>query len=85
MKIPDFLSRDDYLQNPIMRRFLKEHGLKFVENRVDYINAIKEYAEQGEKQEQETTEWILNAVKEGSKEICYKKYMVLRNGIEILL
>lgn len=73
MKIPDFLSRDDYLQNPIMRRFLKEHGLKFVENRVDYINAIKEYAEQGEKQEQETTEWILNAVKEGSKEICYKK------------
>ena len=73
MKIPDFLSRDDYLQNPIMRRFLKEHGLKFVENRVDYINAIKEYAEQGEKQEQETTEWILNVVKEGSKEICYKK------------
>ena len=73
MKIPDFLSRDDYLQNPIMRRFLKEHGLKFVENRADYINAIKEYAEQGEKQEQETTEWILNAVKEGSKEICYKK------------
>lgn len=41
MKIPDFLSRDDYLQNPIMRRFLKEHDLKFVENRADYINAIK--------------------------------------------
>ena len=22
MKIPDFMNRDDYLQNPIMRRFL---------------------------------------------------------------
>lgn len=72
MKIPDFLSRDDYLQNPIMRRFLKEHDLKFVENRADYINAIKKYSEQSDEQEQETVEWILKVVKEGSKEICYK-------------
>ena len=27
MNIPDFLNRDDYLQNPIMRRFLKKHNL----------------------------------------------------------
>ena len=44
MKIPDFMNKDDYLQNPIMRRFLKEHGLEFVDNRADYINAIEEYA-----------------------------------------
>ena len=44
MRIPDFMNRDDYLQNPIMRRFLKEHGLEFVENRVDYLKAIEEYA-----------------------------------------
>lgn len=41
MKIPDFMNRDDYLQNPIMRRFLKNHDLDFVENRADYITAIE--------------------------------------------
>ena len=41
MKIPDFMNRDDYLQNPIMRRFLKNHDLDFVENRADYITAMK--------------------------------------------
>ena len=25
MRIPEFLNRDDYLQNPILRRFLKDH------------------------------------------------------------
>ena len=41
MRIPDFMNRDDYLQNPIMRRFLKEHGLEFVENRADYLKLLK--------------------------------------------
>lgn len=73
MNIPDFLNRDDYLQNPIMRRFLKKHNLNFVVNRIDYINAIKEYSERGIEEERETIKWILKVVKEGSKEICYKK------------
>ena len=33
IKIPLFMDADDYLQNPIMRRFLREHKLDFVENR----------------------------------------------------
>ena len=73
MKIPDFMDKDDYLQNPIMRRFLKEHGLKFVENRADYIKAIERYAEQNDQTKKETRDWLLKVVKEGSKEICYRK------------
>ena len=44
MKIPEFFGRDNYLQNPIMRRFLKDHKIKFVENRADYIKSIEEFA-----------------------------------------
>ena len=73
MKIPNFLNKDDYLQNPIMRRFLKTHNIDFVENRADYINAIEEFASQNEQNEIITTNWLLKVVKEGSKEICYRK------------
>lgn len=43
MRIPEFLNRDDYLQNPILRRFLKDHRISFVENRADYIREIEAY------------------------------------------
>jgi len=73
MGIPSFLDRDDYLQNPIMRRFLKERKMEFVENRADYIKAIEEFAAQSEENKRETRDWLLKIVKEGSKEICYRK------------
>lgn len=73
MEIPSFLDRDDYLQNPIMRRFLKEHNLDFVENRADYIKAIAEYATQSDATKRETSDWLLKVAKEGSKDICYRK------------
>lgn len=73
MKIPDFMNRDDYLQNPIMRRFLKNHDLDFVENRADYITAIEAYAGKSNETKRETRDWILKVVKEGSKDICYRK------------
>ena len=73
MRIPEFLNRDDYLQNPILRRFLKEHQLKFVDTRADYINAIESYSERNMETAREVDEWLLHVAKEGSKEICYKK------------
>lgn len=73
MQIPNYLDRDNYLQNPIMRRFLKERGLNFVENRADYIIAIENYANANKKQEKETIDWLLKIVREGSKEFCYRK------------
>ena len=53
--------------------FLKEHNLEFVENRADYIKAIEEYAAQNDETKRETRDWLLKVVKEGSKEICYRK------------
>lgn len=73
MKIPDFLSKDDYLQNSIMKRFLKEKGLKSVESRADYIKTLEEYANRSKENEEEIQNWILQIVREGTKEICYKK------------
>lgn len=73
MKIPVYLDRDNYLQNPIMRRFLKEKRLEFVENRADYIKALEEYSDVNAVQENEIKEWLLKIVKEGSKEFCYRK------------
>lgn len=78
MKIPKFLDRDNYLQNPIIRRFLKEHKIELVNNRADYINAIEEYAGQNDETKREVRDWILKIVKEGSKELCYRKV----HGIE---
>jgi|GEM_PF-1242061 len=73
MRIPSFLDRDDYLQNPIMRRFLKDHKLELVVNRADYIKSIEAFAAQNMGNEKETEDWLLKIAKEGSKEICYKK------------
>ena len=71
--IPSFLDKDNYLQNPIMRRFLKSHRIDFVENRADYIKASEDYANKDENNESETRKWLLKIAKEGSKEICYRK------------
>ena len=73
MEIPAFLDRDDYLQNPIMRKFLKNRGLKFQTTRADYINAIKQYADTDEKCEKDVRQWLLKVAKEGSKDFCYKR------------
>lgn len=67
------MDKDDYLQNPIMRRFLKKHNLEFVENRADYKKAIEDFSNLNEENAKEVQEWLLKILKEGSKEICYKK------------
>ncbi|MBR2936905.1 MAG: hypothetical protein IKB80_00195 [Oscillospiraceae bacterium] len=79
MSIPTFLDRDDYLQNPVMRRFLKNHKIDLVENRADYINAIEAYASQNEGCKEETDNWLLKVAKEGSKEICFRKIYNIEN------
>lgn len=73
MQIPAYLNRDDYLQNPIMRRFLKDKKIEFVETRADYIKAIEDYANSDIHKEAEVKEWLFNIAKEGSKDFCYRK------------
>ena len=69
MKIPSFLDRDNYLQNPIMRRFLKANKLEMVNTRADYIAAIERFSDESEENEEIVRNWLLKIVKEGSKEL----------------
>lgn len=73
MSIPAFLDRDDYLQNPVMRRFLKKHKIELANSRADYIKAIEEYSSQSDSSKAEVEAFLLTVAKEGSKEICFRK------------
>lgn len=73
MSIPAFLDRDDYLQNPVMRRFLKKNKLGLANSRADYIKAIENFASQSDSSKSETESFLLTVAKEGSKEICFRK------------
>ncbi len=58
MKIPSFLDRDNYLQNPIMRRFLKANKLEMVNTRADYIAAIERFSDESEENEEIVRNWL---------------------------
>lgn len=73
MRIPHFMDQDDYLQNPLLKRFLREHNIGHNENRADYLKAIEEYANENNEHEKEVKSWLLGIAKEGSKDICYRK------------
>lgn len=81
MKIPSFLDKDNYLQNPVMRRFLKQHNLKFVETRSEYIDKLEEFSNVNEDNEAILKNWLLKVIKEGSKEMCYKKLYNIKKEI----
>ena len=81
MRIPLFLDKDNYLQNPIMRRFLKQNNIKFVETRSEYIDKLEEFSNIKEENETMLKNWLLKIIKEGSKEICYKKLYHINNTI----
>ncbi len=84
-KIPNYLDKDNYLQNPILKRFCKEHGLKTTENRADLIREITDFANVCDENKEDTISWLVPKLKEGSKEYCYKKIYsmnpVLKNPI----
>lgn len=73
LTIPHFMDQDDYLQNPVMKHFLRQHGQNVIENRADLIHAIEEFANSSPANEAETREWLLVVAKEGSKDFCYVK------------
>ena len=79
-EIPKFLGDDEYLQNPMMRRFLKDRGLELVETKADYIKAIEEYANRNVANGREVKQWLTKTIKEGSKDFCYRK---LKSGEDI--
>lgn len=75
MIIPDFLGRDDYLQNPIMKQFLKNNGVSLtgISIKSELIDAIKNFADINEENKNITINFLKKVAKEGSKEFVYKK------------
>ncbi|MFR0842733.1 MAG: hypothetical protein ACLSH0_16840 [Mediterraneibacter faecis] len=67
MNIPHFIDRDDYLQNPVMRKFLKSNNISLVENRADYIHALEEYSNEDDEKAQKVESFLLKVIKEGTK------------------
>ena len=73
LEIPYYLQEDDYLQIPIIKRFMKENNIQSQETKTDYINAITEFANKNDENEQLVEKWLIKVAKEGTKEMCYRK------------
>lgn len=73
MEIHSTFRSDDYLQIPILKHFCYNHQLRTNENKADLIHAISAYANQSKQQFKETLIWLDNVLKEGNKELYYKK------------
>lgn len=73
LRIPYFLQEDDYLQNPIIKRFLKENNIQSSETKADFINAITQFANASSENEAKVENWLIKVAKEGTKEMCYRK------------
>lgn len=73
VKISNYLLEDDYIQVPIMKRFIRDNNICALDTRADGIKAIEEFANKNKNNEDLVNNWINRIVKEGSKEICYHK------------
>lgn len=73
LKIPYYLQEDDYLQIPMLKRFMKENDIQSADTKADYINAITEFANKSSDNEKMVEKWLIKVAKEGTKEMCYRK------------
>ena len=73
MTIPSFFDTEEYLQIPIMRKFLSDHDLKLDGNKSDLISKIEQYASENPQNTKEVEEWLMKIIREGTKEICYRR------------
>ena len=67
--IPDYMSKEEYLQIPMLRTFCKEHELKTTENKPELLRRICDFANKTEVNEAKVVEWFSPKLKEGSKEL----------------
>lgn len=82
MHISNLLTKDEYLINPMMTRFLSEHKLKPAGfTKADYVKAIEDYANDNAQNELEVKNWVKKCSKEGSKEFIFKK--IHNYGVDI--
>lgn len=46
--IPYYMSKDEYLQNPMLKTFCKEYNLKTTENKPELLKSICDFANKNE-------------------------------------
>lgn len=73
LNIPVFMNNDDYLQNPVIKKFCFENGLKVWNTRPDCVKEVEAFADISPENEKKVYEWLLRVAKEGSKEMCYRE------------
>lgn len=78
MTIPSFSYTEEYLQIPIMRKFLSDHDLKLDGNKSDLISKIEQYASENPQNTKEVEEWLMKIIREGTKEICYRRILGIK-------
>lgn len=76
----------DYLCVEKLKNFCKEHGMTISENKAELFRKITEYAGEDENQKQyvEVRNWLLEAIKEGSKQFCFKRIFIEDDVLEHL-
>lgn len=92
LNIPIFMNNDDYLQNPVIKKFCFENGLKVWNTRPDCIKEVEAFANISPDNERKVYEWLVRVAKEGSKEMCYREinsipqeyfeYEIIKNLLE---
>lgn len=73
LNIPMFMDNDDYLQNPVVKKFCSENGLKVYNTRPECLKEIREFADASVNNESKVRTWLIRVAKEGSKEMCYRE------------
>lgn len=74
INIPECI-REEYILIEKLKNFCKSHKLKTSQNKVELLDSILNYAGSDENADsyKEVFKWLSEAIKEGSKELCYKK------------
>ena len=77
---------EDYIHSSKLKNFCSSHGMTVSENKPELLRQIIEFAGEDESSEKyvETYDWLLEAIKEGSKEFCLKRVYVPEESIENL-
>lgn len=75
-EIPITFKEDDYIQLPQLRTFCAEHCLQLNENKKDLLDRVEKFANENAENLVLTKKWINDVVREGTKEILYRKVYI---------
>lgn len=74
-------NEDNYIVNPVIRKFCKEHKLISPSIRQEGLNAINKYAGESSANNAKVNEWVNVIIKEGIKHIYLRKFYFESEGM----